>query len=108
MYQDIQDREADNQELGHELEKSKGTVTELRKSLNYQIDLQSHLNQTILRIVDGNFNKDDLMIVCKFSLFREDENKLILDASHGLTRTPDVLHLDNLSVRQVDWAVVRA
>lgn len=96
------------QVLRDELEKSKISVTELRKSLKYQIELQSHLNQTLLRIINGTFNRDDLMLVCKFSLFREEGNDLVLDASHGLTRTPGTLHLDELTESQKTWAVVSA
>ncbi|MFG6116954.1 hypothetical protein ACGTN9_17520 [Halobacillus sp. MO56] len=108
VYSDLQDKEKKLQLLQTELEKSKLHVGEMSKSLKYQIGLQSHLNKTILRIIDGNFNKEDLHLVCNFSLFREEGNILTLDASHGLTRTPSNLKLDNLTESQKDWAVIRA
>jgi hypothetical protein len=37
-----------------------------------------------------------------------DKDKLMLDASHVLTRTPNVLHLDELSDKKLDGDVVRA
>jgi hypothetical protein len=108
VYSDLQDKEQTLQILQTELEKSKLHVGEMSKSLKYQIGLQSHLNKTVLRIIDGNFNKEDLHLVCNFSLFREEGSTLTLDASHGLSRTPSNLELDNLKEPQEDWAVVRA
>jgi hypothetical protein len=102
------DSEKQNLELRNELEKTRVIVNEMRKSLNNQIDLQSHLNQTLLRVISGDFNKDDLMIVCKYSLFREEDNYLILDAGHGLTSTPKRIDLDGLKEHQKDWAVICA
>ncbi|UOR12030.1 hypothetical protein [Halobacillus amylolyticus] len=78
MIKDNKEKEEENSNLRQELEKAKVTVSSMRKSLNHQINLQSHLNRTILRITEGTFDKDDLMIVCEFSLFKEEGTSLLL------------------------------
>ncbi|WP_214482950.1 hypothetical protein [Bacillus sp. SM2101] len=73
-----------------------------------QTKMINHVVKSLIRISSNQFNKDDLMLGIDYSLFELKEDKLILRASHGLTRTPDEIDLNKLKKREEDWAVIYA
>jgi hypothetical protein len=86
----LQEAESDAKELNEIIDELLQKVEANEEGYNLTIDL-------LIRSRPGRnlFNEDDLRLVSAYSLFRLDDNKLIMIYEQGTTETPDMIDLDD-------------